>query len=326
MRLQSPSMSELHAFVAAARSGSFTRAAGQLCVTQGAISRAVARLEQHFGLALVQRNAHRLALTTAGRELLESVEEPLAAIERVSAGLARRHARHELMLSAVPTLASVWLVPRLADFQRRHPDIQLRFALYRKDEDFSGAVPDAALLAGTGREQWPGLDCTYVIGREIVPVCHPDRAARRGWRSPEELGREPLLSHTSSPGNWAHWLRAAGAGDPHPTPANTFDQVSILIQAAIADMGVALVQRCLVREELASGRLVAPFDLPIEASRGYFLCTLPQRSELPALAAFRAWLLDMAAADAAVPAPAHAGAAVQRTRRPGTAPGQGVST
>jgi LysR family glycine cleavage system transcriptional activator len=299
MRLQSPSMSELHAFVEAARSGSFTRAAQQLCVTQGAISRAVARLEQHFGLSLVQRNAHRLTLTEAGRELLESVEAPLAAIERASAGLARRDARHELVLSAVPTLSGVWLMPRLTDFQRRHPDIQLRFAPYRRDEDFSGAVPDAALLAGTGRDQWPGLDCTYVIGREIVPVCHPDRAARAAWQSPAELAREPLLSHTSSPGNWAQWLRAAGVGDAQPSPANAFDQVSILIQAAMADMGVALVQRCLVRDELASGRLVAPFDLPIEASRGYFLCAPPQRSAMPALATFRDWLLETAAQDGA---------------------------
>lgn len=301
MRLHSPSMSELHAFVAAARTGSFTRAAGQLCVTQGAISRAVARLESHFGRVLVQRNAHRLVLTEAGLELLQAIEEPLAAIEHASAGLARGRGKGELVLSVVPTLASTWLVPRIPDFQRRHPDIQLRFVPYRKDEDFSGTAPDAALLAGTGSGQWPGWDCAYVIGREMVPVCHPDRAADRAWRSPAELSQEPLLYHTTAPGNWAQWLQAAGVADPQPKLANAFDQVSILIQAAIANIGVALVQRCLVREALASGRLVVPFDLPIELQRGYFLCTLPQRSAMPALATFRAWLLKMAAEDTAQP-------------------------
>ncbi len=294
-------MSELHAFVAAARTGSFTRAAEQLCVTQGAISRAVARLESHFGRALVQRNAHRLVLTDAGLDLLQAIEEPLAAIEHASAGLARGRGKGELVLSVVPTLASTWLVPRMPDFQRRHPDIQLRFVPYRKDEDFSGTAPDAALLTGTGSGQWPGWHCDYVIGREMVPVCHPDRAADRAWRSPAELSQEPLLYHTTAPGNWAQWLQAAGVADPQPNLANAFDQVSILIQAAIANIGVALVQRCLVREALESGRLVVPFDLPIQLARGYFLCTLPQRSTMPALAIFRAWLLKMAAEDTAQP-------------------------
>jgi len=197
----------------------------------------------------------------------------------------------------VPTLASVWLVPRLPDFQRRHPGIQLRFVPYRKDEDFTGPAPDAALLGGTGADQWPAWDCSYIIGRQVVPVCHPDRAAGRAWPSPAEMAREPLLYHTTAPGNWARWLGAAGVAQPQPNLVHAFDQVSILIQAALADMGIALVQRCLVREQLASGQLVTPFDLPIEMARGYFLCTLPERSTMPALAAFRTWLLEMAAAD-----------------------------
>ncbi|WP_420997004.1 LysR substrate-binding domain-containing protein [Cupriavidus sp. 30B13] len=300
MRLQSPSMSELHAFAAAARLGSFTRAAEELCVTQGAISRAIARLESHFGQPLLKRNAHRLTLTDAGRQLLDSVAGPLAAIENASAALLSRDREHHLTLSAVPTLASVWLVPRLPDFHRRYPEIRLDFAPYRRDEDFSGPAPDAAILPGTP-EHWPHLQCDYVIGSEVVPICHPDRArARREagrWASPAELLDEPLLYHTTAPANWQHWLWAAGVPSAAPALATGFDQVSILVQAVKADMGVAVLQRCLVREEIAAGRVVAPFDLPIRLARGYFLCAPRERRSHPAFAQFRAWLLGTASQD-----------------------------
>ena len=296
-------MSELHAFVTVARLGSFTRAADKLCVTQGAISRAVSRLETHLGRVLLKRTAHGLTLTHDGHELLQQVEEPLARIEAASEALVRRPRHQELSIAAVPTLASVWLVPRLPDFYRRYPDFQLRFVPYRKDEDFSGNTPDAAIMGGTGVNQWPAWSSDYIIGHEMVPVCHPDRLAARQregrWREPAELAVEPLLYHTTSPGNWTHWLRAVGAPQAVPNLATAFDQVSILLRAAMADMGIALVQRCLVREELKAGQLVVPFDLPVELERGYFLCTLPQRRDMPALVTFRDWLLERAAADIA---------------------------
>ena len=147
-------MSELHAFAAVARTGSFTRAAEELCVTQAAISRAIGRLEMHFSQVLVKRTPHQLILTPAGQALLESVRGPLAAIEDASCAMLAKDQRNRLSLSIVPTLASVWLVPRLADFYRRHPDIALNFVPYRRDEDFTGAAPDAAILAGEA-SLWP---------------------------------------------------------------------------------------------------------------------------------------------------------------------------
>lgn len=293
-------MSELHAFVTVVRTGSFSRAAEELCVTQGAISRAVARLEGHYGKVLLRRSAHQMVLTQSGAQLLEAVREPLAAIEAASEALRVGPSQTtELVLSVVPTLASVWLVPRLPDFQARHPQVRVRFVPYRKDEDFSGPTPHAAILTGLGPSQWPAWECDYLIGREVVPVCHPARAARQRWQHPADLMAESLLAHSTSPGNWAHWLHAAGAGEVVPELSTVFDQVSILIQAAMADMGVALVQRCLVRAELNAGRLVAPFDLPITLPRGYFLCSLPGRHMAASLPVFRQWLLEMAREDIA---------------------------
>lgn len=306
MRLRSPSMSELHAFAAAARLGSFTRAAEELCVTQGAISRAIARLEAHFGQPLIQRNAHRLVLTAAGRSLIDAVAEPLAAIESASAALLARDRQHHLTLSAVPTLASVWLVPRLPEFHRRHPDIRLDFVPYRRDEDFSGPQPDAALLAGTAAS-WPALRADYVIGSEVVPICSPGRARQRHaagrWHEPAELMDEPLLFHNAAPANWQHWLQAAGVPNAAPALATGFDQVSIIVQAVKADMGIAVLQRCLVRDEIASGGVVVPFDLPIRLPRGYYLCTPRERRDHPALNRFREWLLETAAGDGDVGGP-----------------------
>lgn len=300
MRIRSPSMSELHAFATAARLGSFTRAAETLCVTQGAISRAIARLESHFGQPLIHRNAHRLTLTDAGRTYLDAIAAPLAALETASAAMFVEDRRHHLTLSAVPTLASVWLVPRLPDFHRRHPDIRLDFVPYRRDEDFSGARPDAAILTGEAG-QWPGWQVDYVIGREMVPVCHPARADARHaaghWQMPGELLDEPLLFHTTAPANWQNWLRAAGVPNAAPTLARGFDQVSILLEAVKADMGVAVLQRCLVRDAIQTGQVVAPFDLPVTLNRGYFLCSPREKRDHPALTMFREWLLDAAAMD-----------------------------
>ncbi|CAB3841831.1 LysR substrate-binding domain-containing protein [Achromobacter mucicolens] len=301
MRLHSPSMSELHAFAAVVRLGSFSQAADELCVTQGAISRAVARLEAHFNQVLLQRDSHRLQLTEAGRAFLDAVQEPLMAIEAASAGLRTAPADRPLSLAVVPTFASVWLVPRLPEFRRLHPDVRLNFAPYRKGEDFSDNTADAAILTGLGQHQWPGWHCDYVIGREIVPVCHPERLARMRaegrWREPHDLAAEPLLYHTTAPGNWTQWLRWAGPQAPAPNLSMACDQVSILVRAAIADMGIALVQRCLVRHELETGQLAVPFDLPITLERGYFLCIPSNRRPPPGYGAFRDWLLAAARQD-----------------------------
>ena len=307
MRLHSPSMSELHAFMTAARLGSFTLAADTLCVTQGAISRAIARLEAHFGQPLMRRNAHGLTLTDTGRKLYEGGLAPLQAIEALSAELRADDRRLRLTLASVPTLASAWLVPRLPDFHRRHPDIQLGFAAYRRNEDFSGATPDASILSGVAG-QWPGWQADYVIGREMVVICSPARlAARRAaglWDRPIGLLGEPLLYHSNGPDNWAKWFDAAGVQRDAIQLASSFEQVSILVRAVMADMGIAVLQRCLVQDDLQAGRVASPFpDLRIAIARGYHLCAPPQRRDHYALACFRHWLLDTARQDPEVGMP-----------------------
>lgn len=303
MKIHSPSMSELHAFATALKLNSFTRAAEQLCVTQGAISRAVARLESHFGQALLVRGPAGLAPTAAGRKLLEGTADALERIEHVSRELRMPPERNALFLSVVPTLASVWLMPRLPDFHRRHPDVRLAFSPYRRNEDFSGDAPHAAILSGIPGER-PGWRSDYVIGREVVVICHPERLrARRAagrWRTPAELLDEPLIGHANAPDNWKQWFKAAGitAGE---LDGPRMDQVSIIVRAVMADMGVAVLQRCLVQEEIDSGRVGVPFDLPVSLQHGYILCSPQRHGDHPVLDVFREWLLETARPARAAP-------------------------
>ena len=213
MRLHSPSMSELHAFVTAARLGSFTQAAEALCVTQGAVSRAISRLEAHFGQPLMRRNAHGLTLTDTGRKLYDGAQEPLRAIETLSAGLRAQDRRLQLTLSSVPTLASAWLMPRLSDFHQRHPEIQLSFAPYRRDEDFSGTTPDASILGRAGPMAWlAGRLRDRPRNGGHLPSRAPGRAAVTSmWDTPAGLLGEPLLYHGNGVENWAQWFSAVGA-------------------------------------------------------------------------------------------------------------------
>ena len=304
MRMHSPSLSELHAFAAAARLGSYSLAAQELYVTQGGISRAIARLEEHLGFALFERQGRRSVLTEAGREYLQAVEPAVQSIESASAAARRRHFGPQLRLSVVPTLFSHWLIPRLPQFNALHPGIVLSFAPYRRDDPLSAAEIDGWLRVGS--EPWPAhVVADYVVGRDLVPICHPrELQGPQAIRSAADVLARPLLFHTNYPGNWARWMSHLGLPGPCPAPAADFELVALLVQAVAAGMGVALVQRCLVEEDLAAGRVALALPAPVHIERGYFLCRPAARAPSEAFVQFRAWLLEQAAPGAVPPAAA----------------------
>ena len=295
MRMHSPSLSELHAFAAAARLGSYSLAAQELYVTQGGISRAIARLEEHLGFALFERQGRRNTLTVAGQDYLQAIEPAIAVIESASAAARRRRFGPQLRLSVVPTLFSHWLIPRLPDFNARHPTVMLSFSPYRRDDPLSAPEIDAWIRVGSA--PWPtGIESDYVIGRDLVPICHPrELQGERAIHNMDSLLARPLLFHTNYPSNWTHWIAAQGLTRPCPAPAADFETVALLVQAVAAGMGVAMVQRCLVEEDLAAGRVALALPLPVNIERGYFLCRPAERSISQPLAQFRDWILDQAA-------------------------------
>lgn len=293
MRMHSPSLSELHAFAVAARLGHFSKAAEELAVTQGAISRAIARLEEHLGIALFAREGRYNVLTRAGADYLQAIGPSIATIESATLAVRTRRDARQLRVSVTPTLFSHWLIPRLPDFSARHPGIGLSFAPYRRDDPLT--APDIDAWIRTGEDgSWPEatIAADYLVGRELVPICRTQDL--EAIRSPADLLRHPLLFHTNYPGNWESWLAGVGCSHGPLRPAADFESVALLVQAVIAGLGVAVVQRCLVEPELATGRIGIAIDHTVLLQRAYYLCRPSMRPANPALADFRQWLLEQA--------------------------------
>lgn len=294
MALRSPSLVELHAFVAVARSGSFRRAADGLHVTQAAVSRAVLRLEEQLGVDVLTRSGAGVRLTDAGAQLLRRVEKPLAALEQAAAELQRRPDRLRLRLSVVTSLGNLWLLPRLEDFRARHPEVELEFRQYHHDEDFQREDVDLwiALKPQRGRA-WPRqVAAQYLVGREIVAVCAPALGGR--IRSAADLVRQPLLYHSNYPDNWTLWAQAVGVQLPPAWRGTGFDLVMNLIEAARSGMGVAVVQKCMVEGDLAAGRLAMPVAGAASTGRGYYLCRRRSLGAHPAAERFSEWVMEQA--------------------------------
>lgn len=290
MRIRSPSLHELHAFAAAARLGSFSKAAEDLCVTQGAISRAIGRLEEQLGQTFFVRQARGIALTASGRAYLSLIGPALQTLESAAVAQRSPQATTKLRLSVAPTLAANWLIPKLADWQAQHPQISLSLAAFQHDEDFSNADIDAWLRPGTGG--FPsGIAAEYIVGREIVAICHPkELRGRHALREPIDLLSRPLLFNTNYEENWRIWLDAVGLSAEAIKPSADFEQVSMLVQAVVAGLGVAVVQRCLIDDELGSGRIAIPFENQVALKAGYMLCTRRASHSNRALQLLLQWL------------------------------------
>lgn len=295
MAIRSPSLVELHAFLAVARTGSFRRAAEELFVTQAAVSRAVLRLEQQLGVDVLERSGAGVRLTPAGAELRRRTERHVKGLEEAALHLRRTPERLRLRLSVVPSLGTLWLLPRLEDFRARHPEVEIEFRQYERDDPFLRDDVDLWIVLKQGpRRQWPRqVAARYLVGREIVAVCTPRLA--KGLRTPDRLLDKPLLYHSSYRDNWSLWTEAAGVPLPEHWRGTGFDLAINLIEAARSGMGVAVVQKCMVDTDLASGRLVMPVPGTASTGRGYYLCRRRALGAHPAADVFSEWLLDQAA-------------------------------
>lgn len=290
MPIRSPSLVELHAFLAVARSGSFRQAAAALNVTQAAVSRAVLRLEEQLGGDVLERSGAGVRLTPLGEQLRRRTEQPVAALEAAALALSRRSERLRLRLSVVPSLGNLWLLPRLEQFRSLHPEVELELRQYHHAEDYLRDDVDLWLaLKHHAGLRWPRqVAAEYLVGREIVAVCAPQRAS--GVAGAQQLLAQPLLYHTNYPDNWQLWARAQGIAMPQRPRGTGFDLVMNLIEAARAGMGVAVVQRCMVEADLAAGRLVMPVAGSASTGRGYYLVRRRALGPHPAVELFAQWV------------------------------------
>lgn len=288
MRFRSPSLSELHAFAAVAELGGFSAAAQVLSVTQGAVSRAVQRLEAQLGVALLVRGGSRVTATRVGTQYLARIKPALDALELAVPSRAAT-ADQPLRIAPVSSLYTRWLVPRLPLLQAQHPQLKIEFRRWRHDDRFESDDIDCWINPKlSAHRRWPEhVNTRYLLGGELVPLCRPARAAK--LNAPQDVLRHPLLHHTAHPGDWALWRKAQRVDAALPRLAAGFDLAAALIEAALADMGVAIAQLCLVERELASGQLVVPFRGWVSSGRGFHLCRRVDREVSPELDAFVRW-------------------------------------
>ena len=289
-----PPLNALKAFEAAARSESLTRAAEELCVTQGAVSQQVKALEATLGIMLFTRERRRLVITEAGREYLAVVRD---ALDRIAVGtdrLLQRQTSGVLTLSTSPDFAAKWLVPRLGRIAETQPDIDLRVSATMHHADFAREDVDLAVRHGDGN--WPGLDVARLCTEQLSPVCSPKLVSgRQRIRKATDVLRFPLLRLEDSK-TWSRWFDAAGISDPVPR-GPVLNRASMLIDAAVDGQGVALARTALAAFDLIGGRLVRPVDVSLRMSKTYWIVCPKATSALPKIAAFRAWLLAEAADD-----------------------------
>ncbi|MGY4282415.1 LysR family glycine cleavage system transcriptional activator [Bradyrhizobium sp. LM2.7] len=295
MTARLPSLNGLRAFEAAARHLSFTLAAAELNVTQTAISHQIRRLEEELGLRLFIRQNRALALTPEARDYLPGVRAAFNDLRLATDRLLRKDDDKVLTVSTLASLAAKWLLPRLTDFQERHPGIDVRITTSTGLVDFQRDNVDAAIRYGRG--QWPGLRADWLMADELFPVCSPSLLrGDKPLRRPEDLKDHPLL-HTSNANSddWRLWLTAAGLpADLAKQPGITFDMIFMTIQAAIDGIGVAMGRTSYVQDDIAKGRLVVPFKIALPADAGFYVVAPDGRREAPKLAAFRQWVVAAA--------------------------------
>ena len=290
-----PSLNALKAFEAAARSESFTRAAQELHVTQGAVSHQVKALEATLGIKLFSRERQRLVMTEAGRDYLAVVRD---ALDRIAAGterLMQRQSAGVLTVSISPDFAAKWLVYRLGRFAESHPEIDLRVSAAADHVDFAREDVDVAVRHGDGK--WPGLDIVRLCSERLFPVCSPKLVAGRNRiAAASDLLKFPLL-RLDDWKTWTKWFAAAGVVDP-VAHGPVLNRASMLIDAAVDGQGIALARTALAAWDLINGRLVRPVDVSLKMSNTYWIVCPKATSSVPKIATFRKWLLAEANEDA----------------------------
>jgi LysR family transcriptional regulator, glycine cleavage system transcriptional activator len=295
MRHRLPPLNTLKAFEAAARHESFTRAAQELCVTQGAVSQQVKALEGELGLKLFKRERQGLVVTIAGREYLEVVR---AALDQIAAGTERllKHQQSgRLTVSTSPDFAAKWLVPRLSRFTEAHPDIDLRISATMPHVDFAREDVDIAVRHGDGN--WSALHAACLCSEELFAVCSPRLiAGRRRVQHPADVLELPLL-HLDSRRGWVQWLESAGVCTDKELQGPILNRASMLIDAAIDGQGFALARSALASWDLLNSRLVRPFPQALPLSKLYWIVCPSTTAAVPKIATFRDWLLAEAADD-----------------------------
>ena len=284
-----PSISMLTAFDATAHNGSVSGAARELNLTHGAISRQVAALEFQLGASLFVRSARGVRLTDVGKAYAVEIRAALSALRSASLNVITSPLSCTMNLAILPTFGTRWLMPRFPGFLQEHPDITVNFVTRLSRFEFGTEGIDTAIHYGA--PNWPGAECTYLMGEQAIPVCAPSLVPPETDLPGENLQGLPLLHLESRADAWQDWFNLHGLDVPSNTGTMVFEQFSIVAHAAVAGLGVALLPRFLIRRELDQGELVVLSDRPLKSTMAYYLVTPEAKIDYAPVVALREWLL-----------------------------------
>lgn len=293
MKRKIPSTTSLAVFSSAAKHESFTRAAEELCMTESAVSRQITSLETYLGIRLFRRVKQQVVLNDAGRVYLEKIDGHLDEIEQHTASLiAHKGVGDVLEIAVIPTFANAWLMPRLADFCARYPDILLSFSDRPTPFVFQETNFDLALHFD--HPSWAGVTKVHLFNEEIVPVISSRHYEENAFSCPADLMSLPLLHKSTRPDAWERWFVLASCEDFRPTAHMRFELYSMVIEAVKAGLGAGLVPRFYVQDEIAKGNLSIPFDIALQEEKKYCVVFPDYKLDSPTVTAFQSWISGMA--------------------------------
>lgn len=292
MRRRIPSTSALVSFEAAARHESFTKAAEELSLTQSAICRQIGSLESFLNVELFRRSRRGVKLTEAGLSYSRRVATQLDAVERDTLSVMGHQGVNVIELAVVPTFGTQWLLPRLKHFQQQNPDVTINLTNRTRPFLFADTDFDAAIYFGDA--DWSGTHAHRLMSENPMPVCSPALLGDRTHISARELSEMPLLQQTTRPYAWRQWFSALDMTIAHDMTGSRYELFSMLAQAAIHDMGVALIPPFLIQRELAEKRLLVANSYALSSAKAYYLMIPERKVESASLKAFRDWLVQQA--------------------------------
>jgi len=285
-----PSLKALLCFDHSARHGSVSKAAIDLSLTQSAVSRQIKNLESYLGVTLFHREKQRLQLSAQGQNYLSAIRPLLNSLEEETLKL--RTAQIEtgaLTLAAPPTFMTRVLIPMMAGFQKDHPDIPVNFIAHIGMADFTQQGIDVAIAYGTGH--WDDLHSLPLTAEKLIPLCHPDLVTQLPPRpTPLDLRRHTLLHIRSRPHEWRDWFSHHGLDDSATLQGPHFDHFTMALQAALAGLGIALMPNFVARDEIETGRLIAPFQTDHHSTNSYWITCQHSRRHIRKIALFMTWL------------------------------------
>jgi LysR family glycine cleavage system transcriptional activator len=292
-RRRLPPLNALRAFEAAARHLNFSRAADELSVTPGAVSQQIQNLEDYVGAPLFKRTPKGLLLTDAAQTALPALREAFDRLAEAASLLTAAVDGRRLTLTAAPSFAAKWLVPRLGKFEQAFPQVDIWLSAGLELVDLAAGEVDVAIRYGAGR--YPGLEVRRLMSETVLPVISPDLQATNPLNEPADLTRHILL-HDGSPDpddscpDWAMWLAARGLKGVDGARGPRFNQSSLVIEAAVNGRGVALAKRTLAQDDLEAGRLIAPLQIATAVDFAYYLVHPKAKGRLPQVKAFVNWI------------------------------------